>query len=122
MYVGGGVVYSAARCRRLGTIVGLEVGVGHGMVKVPEWSFQRCSGGMRLVKGDEVKRCSWCQCSKRCYGAAPTRVRPVESVREHAWRQSEREVSASLLIVFMLVLPLWMIIMSHSREDIRRNV
>lgn len=57
-----------------------------------------------------------CQCKKRYYGVAPTRVRPVETVREHAWRQSERETSASLLIVFMFVVPLWMIILSQSNK------
>lgn len=54
--------------------------------------------------------------STRCYGAAPSRVRPVETVREHAWRQSEREASASLLIVLMVVAPLWMVLLSHSKE------
>lgn len=54
--------------------------------------------------------------SMRYYGAAPSRVRPVETVREHAWRQNEREVSASLLIVLMVIAPLWMVLLSHSKE------
>lgn len=53
----------------------------------------------------------------RNYGAAPSRVRPVEVPRENAWRQSEREISASLLIVFMFAVPLWMIIMSNGEKS-----
>lgn len=55
--------------------------------------------------------------ASRNYGAAPSRVRPVEVPRENAWRQSEREISASLLIVFMFVVPLWMIIMSNGEKS-----
>eukprot|EP00796_Vickermania_ingenoplastis_P006504 gene6504-4686_t len=53
----------------------------------------------------------------RRFGEAPSRVRPVEVPREHAWRQSEREVSASLLIAFMLIVPLWLIIASNAERS-----
>lgn len=53
----------------------------------------------------------------RHFGNAPTRVRPVEVPREFAFRQSERETSASLLIVFMFIVPMWMILLWHQQRS-----
>lgn len=63
--------------------------------------------------------------SRRSFGNAPSRIRPVEVPEEHAWRQSEREISAFIVIVVMMILPLWLFVLSaesrdHHREEVRR--
>lgn len=38
---------------------------------------------------------------------------------ENAWRQSEREISAFVVIIFIMVVPLWLFVLSagdHERE------
>lgn len=58
----------------------------------------------------------------RAYGEAPSRVRPVEVVREHAWRQGEQEVSATLLIAFMFAVPLWLILLSQAENGAEKEM
>ncbi|KAI5688451.1 hypothetical protein MNV84_03918, partial [Leishmania braziliensis] len=59
----------------------------------------------------------------RFFGNAPSRIRPVEAPHEHAWRQGERESSASVVIVIMFMVPLWLYVLSaHGQEQKRAAV
>ncbi|KPI83029.1 hypothetical protein ABL78_7957 [Leptomonas seymouri] len=55
------------------------------------------------------------------FGNAPSRVRPVETPQEYAWRQSERELSASIVIVIMIVVPLWLLVLSAESQEKKRE-
>lgn len=57
----------------------------------------------------------------RAFGNSPSRIRPVETPQEHAWRQSEREMSASIVIVFMFVVPLWLFVLSAESQETKRE-
>ncbi|CAG9574112.1 conserved hypothetical protein [Leishmania major strain Friedlin] len=59
----------------------------------------------------------------RHFGNAPSRVRPAETPAENMWRQSERETSASVVIVIMFMVPLWLYVLSaHGQEQKRAAV
>ncbi|KAH9593374.1 hypothetical protein LSM04_001958 [Trypanosoma melophagium] len=57
----------------------------------------------------------------RFFGNAPSRVRPVETPQEFAWRQSEREVNAAVAIAVMFVVPVWLIVLSGTQEEEKRE-
>ncbi|KAF8301347.1 hypothetical protein TcBrA4_0051300 [Trypanosoma cruzi] len=57
----------------------------------------------------------------RRFGNAPNRVRPVETPGMHAWRQTEREVSVTVALAVMFVVPVWVILLSGSREEQKRE-
>lgn len=58
---------------------------------------------------------------RRRFGNAPSRVRPVETPQEHALRQSEREISASIVIVIMFIVPLWLFVLSAESQEKKRD-
>lgn len=58
---------------------------------------------------------------KRCFGNAPSRVRPVEVPIEQPLRQSEREVNPSLVVVFVIVVPLWLFALSAGEQEKKRE-
>lgn len=58
--------------------------------------------------------------SKRYFGNAPARIRPREVPMEHPFRQSEREVSASVVIAVMFMVPMWFFVISAEREEWKR--
>ncbi|AYU78896.1 hypothetical protein conserved [Leishmania donovani] len=59
----------------------------------------------------------------RHFGNAPSRIRPAETPAENMWRQSERETSASVVIVIMFMVPLWLYVLSaHGQEQKRAAV
>jgi hypothetical protein len=57
----------------------------------------------------------------RGFGNAPSRIRPIETPQEHAWRQSEREMSASVVIVIMFAVPLWLFVLSAESHEKKRD-
>ncbi|KPA84122.1 putative mitochondrial hypothetical protein [Leptomonas pyrrhocoris] len=57
----------------------------------------------------------------RHFGNAPSRVRPVETSPEHMWRQSERETSASVIVVIMIIVPLWLFALSAESQERKRD-
>ncbi|PBJ77195.1 hypothetical protein BCY84_06972 [Trypanosoma cruzi cruzi] len=57
----------------------------------------------------------------RRFGNAPNRVRPVETPCMHAWRQTEREVSVAVALAVMFVVPVWVILLSGSRAEQKRE-
>ncbi|GET88666.1 hypothetical protein, conserved [Leishmania tarentolae] len=59
----------------------------------------------------------------RHFGNAPSRIRPVETPPENMWRQSERETSASIVIVIMFMVPMWLYVLTaHGQEEKRTAV
>ena len=68
-----------------------------------------------------VKAASVLQTPARSFGNAPSRIRPVETPQEHAWRQGEREISASVIIVVMFIVPLWLFVLSAESQEKKRD-
>lgn len=68
-----------------------------------------------------VKAASVLQTPARSFGNAPSRIRPVETPQEHAWRQGEREISASVIIGVMFIVPLWLFVLSAESQEKKRD-
>ncbi|KAG5478613.1 hypothetical protein LSCM1_06016 [Leishmania martiniquensis] len=70
----------------------------------------------------DTPRAAFCT-PARLFGSAPSRVRPVEAPSENARRQNDREVSASVITVIMLIVPLWLYVLgAHGQERKRAAV
>ncbi|CBZ27158.1 conserved hypothetical protein [Leishmania mexicana MHOM/GT/2001/U1103] len=87
-----------------------------------------CSQAFTTSSSDTISSARYASCVAVCtpvrhFGNAPSRIRPVETPAENMWRQSERETSASVVIVIMFMVPLWLYVASaHGQEHKRAAV